>query len=60
MSKVVQHAAQLKARDLTGFNFRAPAELFPSRNTKGRSQVRYRRFATAAEALKILEKIVMG
>lgn len=40
------------ALNLTGFNFAASAELFPSRNLKGRSQVRYRRFNTAAEAVK--------
>lgn len=45
-------AAQKSALSLSTFNFSAPAELFPSRGKHGRSQVRYRRFNTAAEAVK--------
>jgi hypothetical protein len=33
-------------------DFGAPAELFPSRNRKVRSTVRYRRFDRAAEAIR--------
>jgi hypothetical protein len=40
------------ARDLSGFDYNAPAELFPSRSKRGKGQVRYRRFETAAEALQ--------
>ena len=34
------------------FNFDAPAELFPSRNRKISSRVKYRRFERAAEAIR--------
>jgi len=34
------------------FNFDAPAELFPSRNRKAPSKVKYRRFSRAAEAIQ--------
>jgi len=44
--------ARRQSRDLTGFNFNAPAELFPSRNKKGRRRVTYKRFDTAAEAIR--------
>jgi hypothetical protein len=44
--------ARRQARDLTGFDFNAPAELFPSRNKKGRGRVTYKRFDTAAEAIR--------
>lgn len=34
------------------FNFSAPADLFPARSKAGRRPVGYRRFATAAEAIR--------
>ena len=37
---------------MTRFNYNAPAELFPSRNRKAPSKVKYRRFDKAAEAIR--------
>jgi hypothetical protein len=34
------------------FNYNAPAELFPSRNRKIASRVKYRRFDRAADAIR--------
>jgi hypothetical protein len=48
----VREQAQKQASDLNGFDYGAPAELFPSRSRKGRGQVTYKRFDTAAEALR--------
>ena len=48
----VRDQAQKQARDLNGFNYNAPAELYPSRIKKGRGRVTYKRFDTAAEALQ--------
>lgn len=36
------------------FNYKASAELFPSRRYAKTQQARYRRFATAAEAIRYL------
>jgi hypothetical protein len=44
--------SQKQVRDLNGFDYSAPAELFPSRIKKGRGRVTYKRFDTAAEALR--------
>jgi hypothetical protein len=41
-----------QGRDLNGFDYNAPAELFPSRTKRSNGQVKYRRFETAAEALQ--------
>jgi hypothetical protein len=34
------------------FNYNAPAELYPGRNRKGGKKVNYRRFDTAADAIR--------
>ena len=44
--------ARRQVPDLTGFDFSAPAELFPGRSNKGRDRFTYKRFDTAAEALR--------
>ena len=48
----VRDQAQKQARDLNGFDYNAPAELYPSRIKKGRGRITYKRFNTAAEALQ--------
>jgi hypothetical protein len=48
----VREQARKQVRDLSGFDYNAPAELFPSRSKKGRSAVAYKRFDTAAEAVR--------
>lgn len=45
-----QSLAQL--RDLDGFDYNAPAELFPSRSRKSNTLEAYKRFDTAAEAIR--------
>ncbi len=37
---------------MAGFDYKAPADLFPARSTRGHRPVGYRRFATAAEAIR--------
>ena len=44
----VRDQAQKQVRDLNGFDYNAPAELYPSRIKKGRGRVTYKRFNTAA------------
>jgi hypothetical protein len=48
----VRDQAQRQMQDLNGFDYSAPAELYPSRIKKGRGRVTYKRFDTAAEALR--------
>jgi hypothetical protein len=48
----VREQTRKQLQGLNEFDYNAPAELFPSRSKKGRGQVTYRRFDTAAEALR--------
>ena len=43
---------QSQIRDLSGFDYKAPAELYPSRSRRVRGPFSYKRFNTAAEALR--------
>jgi hypothetical protein len=43
---------QAQTRDLSGFDYKAPAELYPSRSRRVRGPFSYKRFNTAAEALR--------
>jgi hypothetical protein len=44
--------ARVQTMSFDGFDYGAPAELFQSRGGMGRRQIKYRRFDTAAEALR--------
>ena len=48
----VREQARKRVDGLEGFDYEVPAELFPSRSKKGRGQVSYKRFDTAAEAIR--------
>jgi hypothetical protein len=48
----VRDMARQRVEGLEGFDYEAPAELFPSRSKKGRGQISYKRFDTAAEAIR--------
>ncbi len=54
----VREQASRQAQGLNGFDYNAPAELFPSRSRAGKSRSRYMRFDTAAEGLRfVIEKL---
>jgi hypothetical protein len=52
MPQEAQTVAQTAMPKANGFDYKAPAELFPSRVKIGRARIAYRRFASAAEALR--------
>jgi hypothetical protein len=47
-----QPPIKLCENPMAKFDYRAPAELFPSRNPKAKQRVKYRRFDTAADAIQ--------
>lgn len=50
---VSEHAHE-QTRDLTGFDYNAPAEVFLSRSRTSKSRPKYKRFKTAAEAVRFV------
>ena len=48
----VREAARHRVEGVEGFDYQASAELFPSRSKNGRGRITYRRFDTAAEAIR--------
>ncbi len=50
----VRDQARNRAEGVEGFDYNARAELFPSRSKKGRNRITYKRFDTAAEAIRFV------
>ena len=51
----------VEAKKVGAFDYNAPAELFPSRSRKGNRPMGYRRFASAAEAVRFaIEELPPG
>ena len=51
-STTIANRHSTKFEGIEGFDYGAPAELFPSRMKKGRGRTTYKRFDTAAEAIR--------
>ena len=56
----VREPARNKIERPVGFDYGAPAELFPCRIRNGHGKIKYRRFETAAEAIRFAVEDVPG
>jgi hypothetical protein len=54
MDDAVAEQPRRPTRDLTGFDFNAAAELFLARSRAAKSRPKYKRFDTAAEAVRFV------